>query len=436
MSLNRESLDQVSNSKALFVFVLEFSMAEHQHPETAAVPKSGSQVTRPVETPPPEGVFTESPELSSTMSVELTTARAETEALLEAIKEVSTSVEAMEGQEGTAKLIKVMLLGLKAQRSISQGANVEMKQIAVKQLDLLRHVATGFQDQTEHLQQISDDIGTILNMLAQSFVKLSDVIKDGHARAKNDGQDIENRHRQLLEKLDSQNVYFLHIRTGVNKVSDHMKNLCCTVEELRTGWGQWQDRSGSLLATLNRNLADLLENHPQNLASMTEEIQKSLKSLETIMKEGLEKKRPAEGPPQSEPKRVKFQHPVTKEEHTGAEKERDQKMAKWWGEIAGSSAASGSNLAGSPPQPMPPHGMAPPVGTPITPMHVPIDTASLWISTTAPTWLLLWSSTSGNDASSDHASSAWSISVKIWRSFEIRERKTLESGLQDFKVAS
>jgi len=92
--LDRESLDQVSNSKAPFVFVLDFSMAENQRPEV--------------------------------------------------------------------------------------GANIEMKQIAVKQLDLLRHVATGFQDQTDHLQQISDDIGSNLNMLAQSFVKLSDVIKDGH----------------------------------------------------------------------------------------------------------------------------------------------------------------------------------------------------------------------------------------------------------------
>ena len=114
----------------------------------------------PVETPPPGDALTESPELTSTMSVELTTSRAETEALLKAIQEVSTSVEAREGQEGTASLIKVMLLGLKAQRSISQGSNVDLKQIAVKQLDLLRHVATGFQDQTDHLQQISDDIGT------------------------------------------------------------------------------------------------------------------------------------------------------------------------------------------------------------------------------------------------------------------------------------
>ena len=79
-----------------------------------------------------------------------------------------------------------------------------MKQIAVKQLDLLRHVATGFQDQTDHLQQISDDIGTNLNALAQGFVKLGDVLKDLHARARVDGQEIENRHKQLLDKLESQ----------------------------------------------------------------------------------------------------------------------------------------------------------------------------------------------------------------------------------------
>ena len=36
MFLNRESLDQVSNSKAPFVFVLDFSMAEHQQPENTA----------------------------------------------------------------------------------------------------------------------------------------------------------------------------------------------------------------------------------------------------------------------------------------------------------------------------------------------------------------------------------------------------------------
>ena len=367
--LNRESLDQVSNSKAPFVFVLDFLMAENQQPENAAtmeeveapaapalvpeveaeaLPKTGSPVPPIEKTTAPE--LTESPEMVAALAVELTTARAETEALVEAIKEVSSSVENVEGQEGTSKLIKVMLLGLKAQRSISQGGYIEMKQIAVKQLDLLRHVASGFTDQTDHLQQISDDIGANLNKLAQSFVKLSDVIKDGHTRSKDGGTDIENRHRQLLEKLDSQNVYFLHIRNGVNSMVKELKNLQWTAEELRTGGtegksGEVSSKAGSLLATLNRNLAEILESYPVNLASMTDEITKSLKTLEGIMKEGLEKKRPAEGPPPVEPKRVKFQHPGTKEEHTGTEMERDQKMAQWWAEIAAASASSGSSVS-------------------------------------------------------------------------------------------
>ena len=36
MFLDRESLDRVSNSKAPFVFVLDFSMAENQRPEVTA----------------------------------------------------------------------------------------------------------------------------------------------------------------------------------------------------------------------------------------------------------------------------------------------------------------------------------------------------------------------------------------------------------------
>jgi len=266
----------------------------------------------------------------------------------------------------------VMLLGLRAQRSISQGGCIEMKQIAVKQLDLMRHVASGFSDQTDLLQQISDDIGANLNKLAQSFVKLSDVIKDGHTRSKDGGADIENRHRQLLEKLDSQNVYFLHIRNGVNSLVKELKNLQWTAEELRTGGkegksGEVSSKAGSLIATVNRNLAEILERYPVDLAAMTDEITKSVKSLEGIMKEGLEKKRPAEGPPPVEPKRVKFQHPETKEEHEGTEMERDQKMAQWWAEIAAASAKSGS-VTVNPGQPMPPPGLAPPSGTPMTPV--------------------------------------------------------------------
>ena len=170
----------------------------------------GSKVESPV--PPvakartPE--LTESPEMVASLAVELTTAKTEVDALVGAITESSTKLENVDGQEGTSQLIKVMLLGLKAQRSISQIGSIEMKQVAVKQLDLLRHVAAGFSDQTEISQTLSDDIGANLNGLAQSFVKLSDVIKEGYKQSKDGGTDTENRHRQMLEKLDSQKCVF------------------------------------------------------------------------------------------------------------------------------------------------------------------------------------------------------------------------------------
>ena len=91
----------------------------------------------------------------------------------------------------------------------------------------------GFQIRPELLQTISDDIGANLNQLAQSFVKLSDVVKDGYKQSKDGGMDVDNRHRQMLEKLDSQNQYFLHIRNGINSLVKELKNLQWTAEELR-----------------------------------------------------------------------------------------------------------------------------------------------------------------------------------------------------------
>ena len=287
-----------------------------------------------VESPVPEVAksktpeLTESPEVAAALDLGLTTARTETDTLVAAIKEIFDKLEKVDGQEGTSQLIKVMLLGLKAQRSISQIGSIEMKQVAVKQLDLLRHVAAGFSDQTEILQTLSDDIGANLNGLAQSFAKLSDVIKEGYKQSKDGGTDTENRHRQMLEKLDSQNQYFLHIRNGINASVKELKNLQWTAEELRTGGAQGESgkvnsKGGSLIATVNRNLAEILERYPVDLAAMTKEITESVKSLEGVM----EKKRPAEGPPQSgpvEPKRVKYQHPETQEEYEGTEAERDQ----------------------------------------------------------------------------------------------------------------
>ena len=79
---------------------------------------------------------------------------------------------------------------------------------------------------------------------------------------------------------------------------------------LRTGGkegesGKVSSKGGSLIATVNRNLAEILERYPVDLAAMADEITKAVKSLEGMM--GT--KRPAEGPPQAvpvEPKRVKL----------------------------------------------------------------------------------------------------------------------------------
>ena len=325
------------------VFVLDSLMAEEQNTAVVEEAKDDQQekkdeVEEPpaskVETPVPEVAktntleLTESPELVAAMALQLTTAKTETDTLIGAIREISIKSENVADQEGTSQLIKVMLLGLEAQRSISQIGSIEMKQVAVKQLDLLRHVAAGFSDQTEILQTLSDDIGANLNRLAQSFVKLSDVIKEGYKQSKDGGTDTEDRHRQMLEKLDSQNVYFLHIRNGINQlIVKSCTDLQWTAEELRTGGkegesGKVSIKGGSLIATLNRNLDELLERSPADLASVADEVTKAVKSLEGVM--GT--KRPAEGPPNPvpvEPKRVKYQHPETKEEY------KQREINKW-----------------------------------------------------------------------------------------------------------
>ena len=110
--------------------------------EEEPVPKVESPVPPVAKSRAPE--LTESPEMVASLAVELTTAKTEVDALVGAITESSTRLENVDGQEGTSQLIKVMLLGLKAQRSISQIGSIEMKQVAAKQLDLLRHVAAGF----------------------------------------------------------------------------------------------------------------------------------------------------------------------------------------------------------------------------------------------------------------------------------------------------
>ena len=109
---------------------------------------------------------------------------------------------------------------------------------------------------------------------------------------------------------------------------------------------------------------------------MTNEIQKSISSLEATMKEGLEKKRPLEGPPPSEAKKIKFQPPG---DERGAYRhgkgtwpedgpvvgwDRCKFNSQWYQPSWEPFTTSGTSDDGTP------------VGTPVTPMHVPIDSAS------------------------------------------------------------
>ena len=172
------------------------------------------------------------------------------------------------GPEGepTSSMLKTMLLALKAQCAVTKASTVETKQLAVRQLDLPRQVASGFQDQTDHLQTISDDLGQNLLALGRGFEKLGDVLKDLHSRARVDQQEVEARHQK--KKMESQNVIFGHIRKGINTSNDNLKNANWSLEEIRTGGangitGKVDKTAGSLLATVNKNLTTLLELQPE-----------------------------------------------------------------------------------------------------------------------------------------------------------------------------
>ena len=88
--------EQQPQNKAI---VEETKVPPAEEAEEEAVPKAGSPVPPVAKASTPE--LTESPEMVATMAVELTTARTETDALMEAIKEASSSLENVEGQEGS-----------------------------------------------------------------------------------------------------------------------------------------------------------------------------------------------------------------------------------------------------------------------------------------------------------------------------------------------
>ena len=68
--------------------------------------------------------------------------------------------------------------------------------------------------------------------------------------------------------MESQSEIFKHIRSGINGVKDALKNTNWTLEEIRSGGahgidGKVDKNGGSLLATINKHIAALVELQPE-----------------------------------------------------------------------------------------------------------------------------------------------------------------------------
>ena len=95
------------------------------------------------------------------------------------------------------------------------------------------------------------------------------VLKDLHSRQRLDHQEVEGRHQKVMDKMESQSEIFKHIRSGIN--------ANWTLEEIRSGGahgidGKVDKNGGSLLATINKNIATLVELQPEVSAGLATEI--------------------------------------------------------------------------------------------------------------------------------------------------------------------
>lgn len=124
-------------------------------------------------------------------ALELTTLRAEADALISGIQEISSEAENKGPEHETeARTLKTMLLSLQAQSSVARASAAEVRQLNGKQIELLEKLVNGFQAQTDHLQNISDDLGQNLVALGRGFEKLAEVLKDLHSRQRLDHQEV------------------------------------------------------------------------------------------------------------------------------------------------------------------------------------------------------------------------------------------------------
>ena len=140
-----------------------------------------------------------------------------------------------------------------------------------------------------------------------------------------EAQESENRHNRMIAAMDAHHEVFKHVRTGVNKINDSLKNTNWSLEEIRSGGkteaaGTVDAKGGCLLATVNCNGESIMELVKETNTALCNELRVVVGEASTKITNKMQasKKRPvpAQGD-DSARKLVKFFHPSTGKEHTG-----------------------------------------------------------------------------------------------------------------------
>ena len=121
--------------------------------------------------------------------------------MISGIQEISSEAKNKGPEHETeARTLKTMLLSLKAQSSVAKASAAEVRQLNGKQIELLEKLVNGFQAQTDHLQNISDDLGQNWAVDSRSWLRYC--VKDLHSRQRLDHQEVEGRHQKVMDKMD------------------------------------------------------------------------------------------------------------------------------------------------------------------------------------------------------------------------------------------
>lgn len=150
------------------------------------------------QSPAPEGTPIIPPEIRAIRTpaadaMEVTTLLTESEALVGALEELTTS---MEGEDG-GKLVKARYLSLKAQLAMMKVVSAENRQVGEKNVEALDQVVRELGNQQEKLQNMTDDIGGSLLAMSRGFTSLSEVLKGLYSKQRMEAQESENRHNRM-----------------------------------------------------------------------------------------------------------------------------------------------------------------------------------------------------------------------------------------------